>query len=123
MSEAIETSLLKEKWDATVDGALSELAMYRKFLRRGVLAVNRQRRPAGEAYSHPAHGTGQLIGLVSGQFQMDIGDRQFVLRPGDMLYIPANVAHSGRVLGCDPAVYLKGGADRPARQQKTNGQP
>ncbi len=102
----------KQKWDAATDGTISELALYQKLLRIGVSGVGRKQRPPGESYSHLAHGTGILIGLVSGNFQMDIEGRQFDLRPGDILYIPANVSHSGRVLGDQPSVCLKGGAVR-----------
>ncbi len=101
---------LKKKWDSSADGSLCALTMYRKLLRVGVSGVSRQQRPPGESYSHEPHGTGQLIGLVSGDFQMNIACRQFTLHPGDLLYIPANTAHSGRVLGCEPSIYLKAGA-------------
>ncbi|MCP4604829.1 MAG: cupin domain-containing protein [Proteobacteria bacterium] len=103
---------LKAGWEATTDGALSELAMYQKLLRVGVSGISRQQRPPGETYAHPPHGKGVLIGLVSGHFQMDIGGQQFVLLPGDILYIPGTTAHSGTVLGNQPSIYLKGGATK-----------
>ncbi len=99
-----------EKWDAMTDGALSELAMYQKLLRTGISGVSWHQRAPQDGYSHAAHGRGQLIGLISGHFKMDIGASQFVLGPGDLLYVPANAAHSARVLGNEPTIYLLGGA-------------
>ncbi len=100
---------LKKKWEPTTDGALSELAMYWKLLRMGITGVDQRRRAAGDSFSHAAHGVGLVIGFVSGQLQMEIGTRRFLLDPGDLLYIPANSAHSARVLGNEPTIYLIGG--------------
>lgn len=50
------------------------------------------------------HPFDQTIFLVSGRVEVTLGeDDTYVLEPGHLIYIPANVPHIGRVLGDEPA--------------------
>jgi len=56
---------------------------------------------AGKPDQHPFD---QAIFLVSGRVEVTLGeDDTYVLEPGHIIYIPANVPHMGRVLGDEPA--------------------
>lgn len=55
----------------------------------------------GEPDIHPFD---QAILLISGKVEVTLGeDDTYVLEPGHIIYIPADVPHRGRVLGNEPA--------------------
>ncbi len=55
----------------------------------------------GKADQHPFD---QAIFLVSGRVEVTLGeDDTYVLEPGHVIYIPADIPHIGRVLGDEPA--------------------
>ena len=44
----------------------------------------------------------EVIYMLSGSCEHRVGDQKVILRPGDVLRIPANVPHDARVLGDEP---------------------
>lgn len=60
--------------------------------------------PMGKPDVHPWD---QLILLISGKVEATLGENgsegTYVLEPGWLIYIPANVPHTGRVLGTEEA--------------------
>ena len=59
------------------------------------MIVGLMRMPAGtgaEAHSHPNE---QWIYVLEGTFKAKIGDEEVVVKPGSVLYVPANAVHSG----------------------------
>lgn len=51
-------------------------------------------------HKHP--NSEEVIYMLSGSCEHRVGDRKVILRPGDVLRIPANVPHDARVLGDEP---------------------
>jgi mannose-6-phosphate isomerase-like protein (cupin superfamily) len=60
--------------------------------------------PVGKPDVHPWD---QLILLISGRVEATLGENGsegvYVLEPGHLIYIPANMPHTGRVLGTEEA--------------------
>ena len=59
------------------------------------MIVGLMRMPAGtgaQAHSHPNE---QWIYILQGTFQARIGDREIEAKPGSVIYVPADVVHSG----------------------------
>ena len=50
--------------------------------------------PAGTGAAPHSHPNEQWIFVVQGTFRATIGDQEFEVQPGNVLYIPANVVHS-----------------------------
>ena len=60
------------------------------------MIVGLMRMPAGtgaEAHSHPNE---QWIYILEGTFKGEVDGRPFEAKPGTLLYMPANVVHSGK---------------------------
>ncbi len=96
-----------EQWETKNDGELSEVAMYRK-LNGKVSAVNRQNLAPGSCYLHPPHDCERLMGIVCGSIEMEMNGTKLLLKPGDILHIPAGLEHKGRVVGKESLVQLNG---------------
>jgi quercetin dioxygenase-like cupin family protein len=53
---------------------------------------------AGAELPEHAHFHEQVSNILEGEFEFVLGGEKMVLRPGNCLVIPSNVAHSGRAL-------------------------
>jgi quercetin dioxygenase-like cupin family protein len=61
---------------------------------RMIVALMRMAAGTGaEAHSHPNE---QWIYILEGTFRAQIGDKTVEAKPGSVVYIPANIVHSGR---------------------------
>jgi quercetin dioxygenase-like cupin family protein len=61
--------------------------------------------PQGKLHSHSDHE--QWTYIISGRFQVQIGDEVTVLEPGDVSYAPKTVMHGNTlVVGDEPVVVL-----------------
>lgn len=58
------------------------------------MIVALMRMPAGTGAAPHSHPNEQWIYVVEGTFRATISDQEFEVRPGNVLYIPANVVHS-----------------------------
>jgi len=60
------------------------------------MIVGLMRMAAGTGAEPHSHPNEQWIYILEGTFQAKIGDKQLEAKPGSVLYVPANVAHSGK---------------------------
>jgi quercetin dioxygenase-like cupin family protein len=70
------------------------------------MIVGLMRMPAGtgaEAHSHPNE---QWIYILEGTFKGEVDGRPFEARPGTLLYMPANVVHSGKATDDGDVVFF-----------------
>ena len=60
------------------------------------MIVGLMRMAAGTGAEHHSHPNEQWIYILEGTFQAKIGDKQLEAKPGSVLYVPANIVHSGK---------------------------
>ena len=60
------------------------------------MIVGLMRMAAGTGAEPRSHPNEQWIYILEGTFQAKIGDKQLEAKPGSVLYVPANVVHSGK---------------------------
>jgi quercetin dioxygenase-like cupin family protein len=60
------------------------------------MIVGLMRMAAGTGAQPHSHPNEQWIYILEGTFQAKIGDKQLEAKPGSVLYVPANVVHSGK---------------------------
>ena len=60
------------------------------------MIVGLMRMAAGTGAAPHSHPNEQWIYILEGTFQAKIGDKQLEAKPGSVLYVPANVVHSGK---------------------------
>lgn len=59
--------------------------------------------PEVPPHEHPYD---QLSFVFAGTLQMDLAGTSHTVRSGELLYIPAGVPHTGRVLGSEPVLNI-----------------
>jgi quercetin dioxygenase-like cupin family protein len=70
------------------------------------MIVGLMRMPAGtgaEAHSHPNE---QWIYILEGVFHATVGGKEIEAKPGAVIYIPANVVHSGKAEAARDVVFF-----------------
>jgi quercetin dioxygenase-like cupin family protein len=60
------------------------------------MIVGLMRMAAGTGAEPHSHPNEQWLYILEGTFQAKIGDKQLEAKPGSVLYVPANVVHSGK---------------------------
>lgn len=60
----------------------------------------------GTYFDEHTHRRDKVDAVVSGRFRMTVEGREVVLGPGDWVAVPADTAHTAKVLGDDPVVSL-----------------
>jgi quercetin dioxygenase-like cupin family protein len=60
------------------------------------MIVALMRMPAGTGAEPHSHPNEQWIYILEGTFRAKIGDTEVEARPGSVVYIPANIVHSGQ---------------------------
>jgi quercetin dioxygenase-like cupin family protein len=60
------------------------------------MIVGLMRMAAGTGAEPHSHPNEQWIYILEGTFQAKIGDKQLEAKPGSVLYVPANIVHSGK---------------------------
>jgi quercetin dioxygenase-like cupin family protein len=60
------------------------------------MIVGLMRMAAGTGAEPHSHPNEQWIYILEGMFQAKIGDKQLEAKPGSVLYVPANIVHSGK---------------------------
>jgi quercetin dioxygenase-like cupin family protein len=53
-----------------------------------------------------SHAYDQLAMILAGTLELDLGGHKYVVGPGELLYIPAGIAHVGRVVGDEPVLNI-----------------
>jgi quercetin dioxygenase-like cupin family protein len=93
------------RWNAALDGPLSEDALRRKLEAAGYL-VARYTYPPGTHFPEHTHEVDKIDGVLSGRFRLVVAGHLAVLGPGDWIEVPRGVRHSATVVGDDPVVSL-----------------
>jgi quercetin dioxygenase-like cupin family protein len=70
------------------------------------MIVGLMRMPAGTGAEPHSHPNEQWIYILEGTFRGEIGGQPFEARPGTVLYIPANVVHSGKATADGDVVFF-----------------
>lgn len=52
--------------------------------------------PPGREWNGFVHGADELVTIVEGRLEMEVGDSRFIVGPGDEVFIPKGVTHSVR---------------------------
>ena len=60
------------------------------------MIVGLMRMPAGTGAQPHSHPNEQWIYILEGTFRAEIGGKDVEARPGSVIYVPANVVHSGK---------------------------
>jgi quercetin dioxygenase-like cupin family protein len=95
------------RWDAGRDGELSEASLRRKLEALGYRCT-RFDYPPGTFFARHTHGVDKMDAVLSGRFLIRVAGKSVILGPGDMLAVPAGLAHSAEVLSAEPVVSLDG---------------
>jgi len=64
--------------------------------------------PPGQRWENFTHDTDEIVMVVDGNVEFEIGGKIHRPRPGDELLIPAGVVHSVRNIGASTAHWLYG---------------
>lgn len=94
------------RWNETVDGPLSEVALRRKLESAGYLVARYTYSP-GTSFPDRAHDLDKIDAVVSGQFRMVVAGHLAMLGPGDWVEVARGVRHSATVIGDEPVVGLE----------------
>jgi quercetin dioxygenase-like cupin family protein len=70
------------------------------------MIVGLMRMPAGTAAAPHSHPNEQWIYIIEGLFEMKVGEAEIEAFPGSVVYIPANVVHSGQVTPDGDVVFF-----------------
>lgn len=70
------------------------------------MIVGLMRMPAGTGAEPHSHPNEQWIYILEGTFKGEIGGQPFEARPGSVIYIPANVVHSGKATADRDVVFF-----------------
>jgi mannose-6-phosphate isomerase-like protein (cupin superfamily) len=70
------------------------------------MIVGLMRMPAGTGAEPHSHPNEQWIYLLEGTFQANVGGKDVEVKPGSVLYIPANVIHSGKATSERDVVFF-----------------
>ena len=94
-----------ERWS---EPTLPDAAALRRRLEAEGYGVYSWSDPPGAEYPPHTHATDQSHWVLAGSLALTVGGQEYVLRPGDRDWLPANTSHSARVVGSEPVVYLIG---------------
>lgn len=94
-----------ERWNAAVDGPLTEKALSKKLEDRGC-RVSCYTYAPGTYFPDHAHSVDKIDAVLSGQFRMTTPEGSVVLQAGDMLAVARGTVHSAEVIGDEPVVSL-----------------
>ncbi len=70
------------------------------------MIVGLMRMPAGTGAEPHSHPNEQWIFILEGTFHATIGGKQIEARPGSVLYVPADVMHSGKASAAGDVVFF-----------------
>ncbi len=64
--------------------------------------------PPGREWNGFVHGTDELVTVVEGRLELEMGNDRFIAEPGDELLIPGGMTHSVRNRGAGTTRWLYG---------------
>lgn len=91
-----------ERWDATRDGALTDLALKQKIEALGFDASPRLF-PAGASAAAQSDAREGIQGIARGLVKVTIDGEAAILGAGDFVFVPANALRLVQVIGASPA--------------------
>ncbi|EDO38681.1 predicted protein [Nematostella vectensis] len=94
-----------ESWDEERDGQLNEHNLKKKLHDQGYSFL-RYTFPSGTDFPNHTHSYEKKDSILTGQFRFAMFGQEVVLKPGDMVVVPANVVHSASVVGQDDVVFF-----------------
>jgi quercetin dioxygenase-like cupin family protein len=97
--------VIRERWDAVLDGPLTEDGLRAKLEARGY-RVSRYVYPVGTVFSAHTHQVDKIDAVLSGRFRLVLEGDEIILEAGDCIDIPRGVVHSAEVVGPEPVVSL-----------------
>lgn len=100
----METALYK--WDDSL-GPLTVRSAIRWLEEKGYAASEWQDRPGSE-YRDYVHEMDEIVWLIKGEAELEMGKRAYGLRPGEGIFIPAGRPHTLRIRGTGKTVYVAG---------------
>lgn len=93
-----------EKWNPAW-GRLTEAAMRRRLETEGY-AVSCYHYPPGTCFPEHTHSVDKKDTVLQGRLKIGAEGREFVLKAGDMIEIPAGTLHTAEVVGRETVVSL-----------------
>lgn len=94
-----------ESWDPERDGPLSERSLQHKLERRGY-SCSAYVYPPGTRFPPHSHSVDKIDAVLEGRFRISMAGRDYVLGPGDALFVPRGEQHSAEVLGATPVTSI-----------------
>jgi quercetin dioxygenase-like cupin family protein len=70
------------------------------------MIVGLMRMKAGTGAEDHSHPNEQWIYILQGTFRARIGDKEFDVKPGSVVYIPANTVHAGKATADGDVVFF-----------------
>lgn len=64
--------------------------------------------PPGRAWNGYVHRCNELVTVVKGKLEMKLGEEQFLVAPGDEIFIPRGVMHSVKNVASEQTYWLYG---------------
>ena len=95
-----------ERWDAHVDGPLSEPGLQQKLRSLGYDPLARPN-PAGAIASARVHHRDRLAAVIAGLLKVTIDGESVILTAGDLVFIPAGAARRVEAVGTSPVQCLE----------------
>jgi quercetin dioxygenase-like cupin family protein len=95
----------KVEWDK--DGAPSEQEAEAKLHQEGYDSFRWLDVP-GATYPRHRHDYDECLWILKGEITFNVDGTDYLLRPGDRLYLPAKTPHTARVPGTASVTYLVG---------------
>ena len=97
------SKLRLEHWDLAADGAISEQAMTQKLLVWGYQSV-RDTMPIGSKVEPRSMPEEQVVGVLTGELEIEVEGHSMSLRSGDCAVIPAGLEFGLAVVGARPVI-------------------
>ena len=102
----VKMSELKvEHWNSEKDGPLNETSMRNKLKSQGY-SCTRYTFPPGTDFPDHTHSVSKKDSIISGQFRFAMLGNEVILRPGDMVVVPAGVVHNASVVGKESVIFF-----------------
>ena len=64
--------------------------------------------PAGSNYPRHRHEVDELIWVLQGQILFNLSGQNYLMNPGDRMYLPKGISHSANVSDSSAALYFVG---------------
>ena len=94
-----------EEWRSETDGPLNEDNMKRKLKSQGYNSIIYKFSPGTDFPDH-THSYTKKDSIITGRFRLTMYGQDVILKPGDMVEIPANTVHSACVVGSENVIFF-----------------